>query len=297
MCGPSVADNNEKDDGWMMNKLSRLSHPILVCICLLAMSVRADGNMDTTNKSAWAENAGWVNAAPTNGGVTVHFNGASGYLTGHAWGENIGWVKLGDNTGGPYANNSSSNWGVNMDVAGNLTGYAWGENVGWIAFNSAYSTVTIDKATGQFSGNAWGENIGWVCFKGTAPDYNVRTLAFDLQPLGTPNWWLDYHGVVESFDAGDGVLAWKKYVMDTDPNIKGDVLRIMAISNLPPATVTFTSSARRYYTLQRRDDLQTGVWTNVGAQTGIQGGVGLTSLQDTTATTQQFYRVEVKITP
>lgn len=280
-----------------MNKRSRLPYFILACFCLLAPRAWAVGNMDTTNTYAWAENAGWVNAAPTNGGVTVHFDGTTGYLTGYAWGENIGGIKLGDDSGGPYANNSATDWGVNLDDTGKLTGYAWGENVGWITFSPSNSVVTIDLATGRFNGNAWGENIGWVRFKGTAPDYNVRTLAFDSQPLGTPNWWLAHYGVAESYDAGDGVPAWKKYVMDTNPNVLGDVLRITAISNQPPATVTFTSSTRRYYTLQRRADLQTGAWTNVVTQTDIPGAGGLTSLQDTTATTQQFYRVEVKVAP
>ena len=253
--------------------------------------------METTNKNAWSENTGWVNAAPTNGGVTVHFDGANGYLTGLAWGENIGWIKLGNNSGGPYVNGSATDWGVNLDSAGSLTGLAWGENVGWIKFNPSNSTVMIDIATGRFNGDAWGENIGWVRFKGSAPDYNIRTLAFDKQHQGTPNWWLTYHAVEENYDAGDGVPAWQKYIMDTDPNVQGDYLRITAISNLPPATVTFRSSTRRYYTLLRRDDMQTGGWTNVLNQTDIPGGDDLTTLQDANATTQQFYKVEVKVTP
>lgn len=280
-----------------MNIPQRLPVFAFVCFCLLAITVCASTGIDPTNKYAWAENAGWINASPTNGGVTVHFDGTSGYLTGYAWGENIGWIKVGDNTGGPYANNSATDWGVNLDASGNLTGTAWGENVGWITFSPSNSVTTIDMTTGSFDGKAWGENIGWVSFKGAATHYNVRTVAFDTQPLGTPNWWLAHYGVVESYDAGDGVPAWKKYVMDTNPNVTGDVLRIVSISNRPPATVTFTSSARRYYTLQRRDDLQTGAWTNVVTQTAIPGSGGLTSLQDTSVATQQFYRVEVKVTP
>jgi hypothetical protein len=280
-----------------MKEQLKIAIPFFAFFCLAASRVWADGNIDPTNKHAWAENAGWVNAAPTNSGVTVHFDGTGGYLTGYAWGENMGWIKMGGNMGGPYANNSATNWGVNLDAAGKLTGYAWGENVGWITFSPSNSATTINIATGSFDGKAWGENIGWISFKGTATNYNVRTVAFDTQPLGTPNWWLAYHAVAENFDAGDGVPAWKKYVMDTNPNATGDVLRIVSISNMPPATVTFTSSTRRYYTLQRRDNLQAGAWTNVVTQTAIPGSSGLTSLQDTTVATQQFYRVEVKVTP
>jgi hypothetical protein len=34
--------------------------------------------MDPTNKFAWAENVGWANAAPTNGGAT---NGVTAHFT------------------------------------------------------------------------------------------------------------------------------------------------------------------------------------------------------------------------
>ena len=266
----------------------------LAWACTVLPCAWAAGNMDSSNKFAWAENTGWANAAPTNGGVTVHFDGTSGFLTGQAWGENVGWIKLGNNSGGPYTNSSANDWGVNLDAEGHLFGYAWGENVGWIKFNPSFSVVSIDLATGRFNGYAWGENIGWVSFKGTTPDYIVRTLAFDKQPQGTPNWWLANYAVTEDYDAGDGVPAWAKYVMDANPKVVGDYLRITAISNLLESTVTFSSSVRRYYTLQRSADLQTGVWTNVVTQAGSPG---LTTLHDAYTTNRQFYRVEVKITP
>ena len=257
----------------------------------------ATGNIDPTNKYAWAENVGWGNFAPTNGGVTVHYNGTSGYLTGYAWGENIGWIKLGDDSGGPYNNISATDWGVNLDAASNLSGYAWGENVGWIKFDPNHSQVTMDMATGRFNGDAWGENIGWVRFQGSAPDYNVRTLAFDKQPLGTPNWWLDFYNVTENYDEGDTVPAWQEYVADTDPTTAASYFHIMSISNLPPATVYFPSSSRRYYTLHRATTCGSGDWTNVTTQIDIQGAGGLDSLQDTNGVPRQFYRVGVKVSP
>ena len=239
------------------------------------------------------------NFAPTNGGVMVHYNGTSGYLTGYAWGENIGWIKLGDDSGGPYSNTSATDWGVNLDAASNLSGYAWGENVGWIKFNPDHGGVTIDMATGRFDGDAWGENIGWVRFQGNAPDYNVRTLAFETQPLGTPNWWLALYNVAENYDEGDNVPAWKEYVADTDPTKAASYFHIMSISNLQQTMyyVSFPSSSRRYYTLQSRDDLRVGNWTNVTAQIDIPGAGGLDSLMDMTVATQQFYRVGVKVSP
>ena len=284
----------------MMNDESRLRFFAFTWICLLSTSVWASTGIDPTNKYAWAENTGWANAAPTNGGVTVHFNGSSGFLTGLAWGENIGWIKLGDDAGGPYTNTASNNWGVNMDAIGNLSGYAWGENVGWINFGHAHCDAAIDFATGEFSGHAWGENIGWLKFKGTLPDYGVRTLAFDTQAQGTPNWWLHHHNVTEGYDAGDGVVAWQKYVMDTDPNVAGDYLRITAVSNAPSATdVAFMpASTRRYYTLERREDLTEGGWSNVVVQVDVSYGTGgEKTMQDTNTTAKMFYTVKVKVSP
>jgi len=258
----------------------------------------ASTGMDSTNKYAWSENAGWVNAAPTNGGVAVYYNGTSGYLTGFAWGENIGWIKLGNSSGGPYANNSATNWGVNLDAAGNLSGFAWGENIGWLKFNSAFHQATINMVTGCFEGYAWGENIGWVHFKGTAPDYNVRTLAFDTQPRGTPNWWLDLYGIGSENNLGiKGIPVWQDYVADTDPTNPASYFHIVAISNQPSPAVYYPSSSRRYYTLQWRASLMEGAWSNVTSRTGIPGSGGLDALQDTTNATQRFYRVEVKVSP
>ena len=269
----------------------------VVC-CMAGLCAATAGNIDSTNRHAWSENAGWVNFAPTNGGgATLHFDGTSGWLAGCAWGENIGWVKLGDNTGGPYNNTSSTDWGVNLNASSNLSGYAWGENVGWIKFNPAHSQVAIDEATGRFDGYAWGENIGWIHFSGAAPACPVRTQAFDLHPLGTPDWWLALYGVGETDDEGDGVPAWQEYVADTDPTDEASYFHIAAISNLPPARVFFASSANRVYTLQQRDDLLAGSWTNIPAQVNIQGSGGLTWLQDTGVATGRFYRIKAKVTP
>ena len=277
--------------------MMRWASAALLAVTLVA---RADNTgTDPAHKYAWGENVGWANTGPTNHEVTVHFDGDSGWLSGYAWGENVGWIVMGSAVGGPYANTTNNNWGVNLAVNGDLSGYAWGENVGWVNFGHAQCDATINPANGEFAGHAWGENIGWLKFKGASPDYGVRILAFDAQVQGTPNWWLDYHGVTESHDVGDGVPAWRKYVMDTDPNVDGDYLRITAISNVPAAqVVAFTpASPRRYYTLTRREDLQTGGWSNVAGQVGIAGVGGGQAMHDTNAAARTFYSVKVTVTP
>jgi hypothetical protein len=263
-----------------------------------ALVAHGAGNIDATSEHAWSENGGWVEGAAAQGELTVHFDGSSGYLSGHAWGENIGWVKFGANTGGPYVNTSSTDWGVNLSSSGTLSGHAWGENVGWIKFDPSYGGVTVNMTNGTFAGRAWGENIGWLTFMGTSPDYGLRTLAFDAQAQGTPNWWLDHHAVTETTEDGDQVPAWKEYVADTDPNDPGSYFRILSISNAPPATqVAFTpASPGRSYTLLRRA-LHTNGWSDVAGQAGVPGTGGEHMLHDTNTWARMFYTVEVTVTP
>ena len=151
-------------------------------VALLAGTLAARaGNTgtDPAHKYAWGENVGWANAQSANHDVTVHYyEGTGGWLSGYAWGENVGWIGMGSAGGGPYANNTSNNWGVNLAANGDLSGYAWGENVGWINFGATQCDAAINPANGEFSGHAWGDNIGWLKFKGTSPDYGVRSLAF-----------------------------------------------------------------------------------------------------------------------
>ena len=275
----------------------------LTAAWLAAASVlwAGDTGTDPAYKYAWGENTGWANARSAHHEVTVHYHEATGgWLSGHAWGENIGWIVMGNSSGGPYFNTTGNNWGVNLEADGKLSGYAWGENIGWIRFEQTRGRPAIDPDNGEFSGHAWGENIGWLNFEGMPPGYGVRTLAFATQPRGTPNWWLKHHGVTEEYDAGDGIAAWRKYVMDADPTIEGDCLRITAVSNAPSGTaVVFApASTRRYYTLTRRDDLTDGGWSNVAGQASVRyGSAGAKTMQDTNVASRAFYSVNVTVAP
>jgi hypothetical protein len=149
-----------------MRQLSLCLLALLATPALTTPVVAAD--IDATDKYAWSANAGWLNLAPSDGGVTVNVD----HLSGYAWAENIGWVKLGSDAGGPYTNTNATNWGVNKDASGNLSGYAWSPSAGWINFNPSDSQVVIDPNNGEFYGYAWGENIGWVHFA-NPPTYQV----------------------------------------------------------------------------------------------------------------------------
>jgi len=148
----------------------------MACLAGTCAWAEVSGNIDPTNKYAWAENAGWANFAPTNGGVTVVLTRELRYLSGYAWAENIGWFKLGNANGGPYQNTAANDWGVNIE-GGTLTGYAWSENCGWIHFSPTNSQATINLSDGRFDGYAWAENVGWIHFRHALPAYNVETTA------------------------------------------------------------------------------------------------------------------------
>ena len=134
----------------------------------------ASGDIDSTGRYAWTENAGWLDFGASQGNVQV----GDAALTGYAWGENIGWVSLNclntDSCG-------AVSYGVANDGSGNLSGYAWGENIGWINFTPPGGGVSINSS-GDFSGYAWGPEIGWIVFNCAATDscasvdYKVKTL-------------------------------------------------------------------------------------------------------------------------
>ncbi len=67
---------------------------LTVSLGLLAQSLSpafaSEGNIDSTNKYAWGENAGWINFHPTHSQVTI--NTSTGEFDGYAWSENLGWI-------------------------------------------------------------------------------------------------------------------------------------------------------------------------------------------------------------
>lgn len=71
----------------------------------------------------WNRQYGWINLAPTEGGV---INTATGVLSGYAWGSNIGWINF---------------TGVTIDLSGEFSGYATVE--------SDNSQINFNCATGD----------------------------------------------------------------------------------------------------------------------------------------------------
>ncbi len=118
----------------------------LFAVFAMPMAVSAStGTILSGKGAAWSNEIGWVNFAPSNGGLSI----TDSAVTGSAWSENYGWINF-----------APANGGVINDGEGNLSGTAWGDNIGWISF----SGVSINTSTGKFSGQATGTLIGILTF-------------------------------------------------------------------------------------------------------------------------------------
>ncbi len=177
---------------------------IILSLALLLMShataALAAGNISATDKYAWSETSGWLNFAPSGGGVTVYPD----HLEGYVWQENIGWIKVGSHTGGgvfTYGNATNTNWGVNR--AGTvLSGFAWSETAGWINFKPTGGGVVLNEQSGAMDGWAWGENIGWLHIRNASPAYGVQFYpTFGVSVIV-------FDGVI-GYAAQDGAGFWK----------------------------------------------------------------------------------------
>lgn len=171
---------------------------------LFSTLTTADTNIDSTNKWAWSDTAGWWNFYSTD---TVEVDGQElrGYAT-----SSIGAMALNCNSTPNGDICSDSNFKVtNPDANGNLSGCAWNDNVGWISFwcgdgdcdgssvEDASSTcsasnyrVTID-ANGDFNGYAWNDIEGWISFN-CANDSSCDDSNFKLQTSWTPGKKVGY---------------------------------------------------------------------------------------------------------
>jgi len=110
----------------------------------IAHASQTNGTIDSVYKYAWSNVAGYVNFAPTNGGLTI----TDSAITGYAWGANTGWINF-----------DTTQSGVTNDGNGTLGGFAWDEGGGWVSFTG----VTIDS-DGKFHGMATGGMVNGASY-------------------------------------------------------------------------------------------------------------------------------------
>src|SRR6187402_2221744 len=95
---------------------------ILPVLALSACVAGAQSTISPDDHFAWGTNFGWINFLPSPAdGVVVHET----CLAGRAWSANFGWMDFGGGSpanGHSYANNSATDYGVNLSPDGRLTG-------------------------------------------------------------------------------------------------------------------------------------------------------------------------------
>lgn len=133
---------------------------------------------------------------------------------------------------------------------------------------------------------------------------NVGTDDFGLYAYDGINdaWQVRYFGLNNhqggpfSDPDGDGIRNESEFIADTNPTNAASYFRITAISNLPPRTVYFKSSADRAYTLISVSNLSSGVWSAVTHAGPRPGTGGQDSLSDTNVPPRgPFYRLKVEL--
>lgn len=252
----------------------------------------ADSTINAVNKFAHAANAGWINfrhdqPASPEGVVFGEY-----FLSGFAHGANIGWIDFGDGSpadGIRYANGSPSDFGVNHDGAGNLSGLAYGANFGW-ADASNPDRPRVNLLTGGFSGYAYSANLGWIQL-GTGFLTADSMLSIDSDNDGIADAW--EREVFGNLTTATASSNWdhdtspdkQEYLAATnakDADSHFSIESTLYNSDHTQATVTFTSSANRFYRLQTSESL------GIAPDMWIDGGLGLITPDAGASTTRSI---------
>ncbi len=124
---------------------------------------------------------------------------------------------------------------------------------------------------------------------------------------GIPDWWRsqNFGGSGTSTTTNncaacdpdkDGQSNLQEFLADTQPTNASSLLKIVAISNRPPNTMTFfPSSTGRVYSLESTTNAIVGPWSPVGGQSGIYGSGSITNLPDTNSPAATFYRIKATL--
>lgn len=274
-------------------------------VAISRIGVQSDSTVDDRAPYAYAANADWLNLRPdAEHGLVV----GEYFLSGYAWGATIGWIHFGNGApanGWRYANDSRDDFGVNVDGLGNLSGFAYSAATGWINFGWAdpgeAERPRIDLSDGGFRGYAYSANLGWIHL-GDGDLLKTENMApLDSQGDGLPDAWkYRYFGDLEGVDAssdftGDGNLDSEHYLAGTDPTSNAAPLRLIdhlieQNDDESIASLTFTSSPRRLYSIEYSDDLET--WETAGPLQQPSAGASTTlELVEPTPAEKLFYRI------
>jgi hypothetical protein len=274
----------------------------LLSLALQPSSVlRAETNINATNKFAYSANAGWIDArGNTNNGAIIGEFVCSGYL----YGADIGWINLGSNApvnGIQYQNNSAADYGVNHDGQGNLRGFAYSPNVGWINFESN-GAPRVNLQTGKLGGFIYSANCGWISLSNAFAVVQTDTIpaGTDSNANGLPDAWERIYfgalGVNPLADPdGDGMSNQEEYLAGTNPTNSSSNLKITAFTSSPGGTnvsLTWNTVLSRYYLIQETTDLGSAVWADGGLGAIVPTNSSTSRTLSTAFATNRFYRIQ-----
>jgi len=184
-----------------------------------------------------------------------------------------------------------------------------GSNIVWLTPVYPFASVTAEgQATAAL---VWSNTTGSVTgqYLGVAGVGSVRVLDSNPDNYGLytgdqipDSWQVRYFGSNNPQGVAGVTNASRQnnlfsYIADLDPLDSNSVLRVVAISNQPPARVVCfnPASPARLYRLLFSTNLVSGVWTNLPGAGPVVGAIGPMSLTDTNAVAVRYYRIQVQV--
>jgi uncharacterized repeat protein (TIGR01451 family) len=198
-------------------------------------------------------------------------------------------------------------WQVDSCGVGAPTNDVWSWTVGTLnAGASATCTVRVNVASNAADTLVNHARV-FATAAGQAGTNDFDTAATvasdgDSDNDGMPDAYETQHGF-NPFDAadalidsdGDKVLNLYEYIADTIPTNASSFFEAQAVSVTSTATVVFSGSLSRVYTLQFSTNLLGPSWSNVTGSVDQPGGGAGDSLSDTNVTAGKSYRLQVEI--
>jgi hypothetical protein len=165
--------------------------------------------------------------------------------------------------------------------------------------------TTLADGTGfslqRITDNAYGNDpANWTAAAATA---GPQALSFDSDSDGMPDAWEIDHGFdpFNPLDAaldtdGDGLSNLQEYQLGSDPRNAQSGLRIESITRLAGGAsvmLTFTAVANWTYSVEYRDEFNSGAWTALGGSGDITAAPNPRSIQLTVpvSSAKRYYRL------